>query len=164
VDCFAHKTFHVQWVSGPYLEVVWRFDSMNIPYRVLRVKLILACPRDAKMRLVLNKSKKVALHSNSNSYLQACITSGKKLLILYAETIITIGSQLLRELNNDFNVCITMAEISDCLLMTLFSFTLSAIMNTDIEHRIVFCREWCSTIPRSEFLLKQHSITLILMT
>jgi hypothetical protein len=39
------------------LEVVWRFDSMNTLHRVLRVKLILECPRDAKMRLVLNKSK-----------------------------------------------------------------------------------------------------------
>jgi hypothetical protein len=44
-------------------------------------------PRGTGVSLDLNELKKVALHSNSDTNLQACTTSGKKELILYAKQV-----------------------------------------------------------------------------
>ena len=45
-------------------------------------------PRGTGVSLDFNELKKVALHSNSNINLQACTTSGKKVLILYAKQVV----------------------------------------------------------------------------
>ena len=42
-------------------------------------------PGGAKLSLAPNELKYVALHSNSNIYLQACTTVGKTSLVLYAK-------------------------------------------------------------------------------
>ena len=60
-------------------------STKNILYQFIEGQTHFGIARGAEMSLVLNELRYVALHSNSEHYLQACTTSGNKLLILYAK-------------------------------------------------------------------------------
>lgn len=82
--CFAYNIFHVWWVLVAWLIVVWRFEFRTLCIISLRIKLLSACQRDAKMSLILSEAKKVALHCFCKHYLRPCTKNIKKLLILYS--------------------------------------------------------------------------------
>ena len=65
---------------------MWRFEQRTFYIGVLKVKTHFGMPRGAKTSLTLDELEEVARHSDSKNYLQACTTSGRELLSLYAET------------------------------------------------------------------------------
>ena len=58
----------------------------DILYQFIEGQSHFGKPKSAKISLVLNEDKWIALHSISKHCFQACSTSGKKLLILYGKT------------------------------------------------------------------------------